>query len=418
MTVETTATATATRPADRPEPGTDIVYPTKRDEAWRYAPHRDLERLAFGPTPASTDGIAEGIETGAPAIDGPRIVVVNGRFDPVRSDLDGLPDGVSVSSLAAASEERPAEVAAHFTASPDDDAFVMLNRAHGRDGASIHVDAGCRLDEPIHLIEISEPRAEGDATSTGVVIHVGAGASAAVVETQLGAGASFGGSNRRSTISLGAEASLDHVVLQDLPDPQIQLTRIEVRQLEGSRFRTRAFNLGAGYGRIDYQVELAGEGALADLGGLYVGRGEQTLDQQITVFHHAADCTSRQGFRGILDDRSTGVFNGGINVSPGADGTDAEQANDNLLLSRRAEANTQPRLEILADEVACKHGATVGQLDDNALYYLRSRGIGADEARRLLIAGFADQIVDEVEILAVRQWVSERLGHGTRDADA
>ena len=112
------------------------------------------------------------------------------------------------------------------------------------------------------------------------------------------------------------------------------------------------------------------------------------------------------------------MFNGGIDVSPGADGTDAEQANDNLILSNRAEVNTQPRLEILADEVACKHGATVGQLDQNALYYLRSRGIPADEARQLLIAGFAEQTVDEVEIEAVRTWIDQRLGHGAGDGDA
>ena len=135
------------------------------------------------------------------------------------------------------------------------------------------------------------------------------------------------------------------------------------------------------------------------------------LDQQVTVTHVAEDCTSRQTYRGVLDDESTGVFNGGIDVRPGADGTDAEQSNDNLLLSNRAEINTQPRLEILADEVACKHGATVGQLDETAMYYMRSRGIPADEARRLLINGFADQAVDDVGIETVRAWITHRLGH-------
>jgi Fe-S cluster assembly protein SufD len=144
---------------------------------------------------------------------------------------------------------------------------------------------------------------------------------------------------------------------------------------------------------------------------LFFGAGEQILDQQISVVHQAKDCTSRQTFRGVLDDASTGIFNGGVDVCPGADGTDAEQSNDNLLLSNRAEVNTQPRLEILADEVACKHGATVGQLDDTALYYLRSRGINAEEARRLLINGFADQIVDDVGLEAVRNWITHRLGH-------
>jgi len=145
---------------------------------------------------------------------------------------------------------------------------------------------------------------------------------------------------------------------------------------------------------------------------LYFGSGDQTLDQQINVIHAAENCTSRQAFRGVLDDESTGVFNGAIEVRPGADGTDAAQSNDNLLLSNRAEANTQPRLEILADDVACKHGATVGQLDDEAMYYLRTRGIAVDEARRILINGFADQAVHDVGIEVLRTWIAQRLGHG------
>jgi Fe-S cluster assembly protein SufD len=200
-------------------------------------------------------------------------------------------------------------------------------------------------------------------------------------------------------------------VLQDVPSTQIQLTRIEVTQAAGSVLRARSFNLGAIYGRIAYDVHLAGEGARADLSGLYFGTGDQTLDQQITIVHEAQNCTSRQKFRGILDDESTGVFNGGIDVRPGADGTDAEQSNDNLLLSRRAEANTQPRLEILAHDVSCKHGATVGQLDDEALYYLRTRGVPVDEARRLLIRGFADQAVDAADSETLRTWINDRLGH-------
>jgi len=198
-------------------------------------------------------------------------------------------------------------------------------------------------------------------------------------------------------------------VLQDVAPTQVHLGRIEVTQGVGSVLRSHLFNLGGRYGRVDYDVRLDGEGALVELTGLYFGRGNQILDQQVTVVHTAPDCTSRQSFRGILDDESTGVFNGGIDVRPGADGTDAEQSNDNLLLSDRAEANTQPRLEILADQVACKHGATVGQLDGDALYYLRTRGIPEAEARRLLIGGFADQAVDAVDDEILRIWITERL---------
>ncbi|MEZ5342623.1 MAG: Fe-S cluster assembly protein SufD [Acidimicrobiales bacterium] len=217
--------------------------------------------------------------------------------------------------------------------------------------------------------------------------------------------------NIRTSITLAANASVEHVVLQDLPAGQIQLGAVSVVQAAGSEFRGRSFNLGAAFGRHSYHVDLAGDGATTDLSGLFFGRGQQVLDQQIAVIHGAANCVSRQSFRGVLDDESVGVFNGGIDVRPGANGTDAEQSNANLLLSNRAEINTQPRLEILADDVACKHGATVGQLDETALYYLRSRGIPAEAARRLLISGFADQTVEEVGNETVRAWVIQRLGH-------
>ena len=231
------------------------------------------------------------------------------------------------------------------------------------------------------------------------------------METRIGDGDQFGGANLRTTVTLGPQAELEHVVLQDAPSSQVQLSSVSVTQAEASQYRARTFNLGGSYSRLGFAVELAGAEASADLSGLYFGLGDQTLDQQITVVHGAPDCTSRQSFRGVLDDASTGVFSGGIDVRPGADGTDAEQSNDNLVLSDRAEVNTQPRLEILADDVACVHGATVGQLDESALYYMRSRGIPGEEARRLLINGFADQAVDEVSIESVRHWVAERLGH-------
>jgi len=411
----TTTTADSSNPStpERLEPTDVIDHPTKRDEAWRYAPHSELGRLSFGPPVASAPSVPAHVEALIPALDGPRIVVVNGVVDHVRSDVAGLPDGVRLSTLADDVHLHPEQLDAHFDRSADDvaDAFVALNLAFGRDGAVIDVAPGHEIDAPIHIVDLVIPDETRNASCSGVVIHLGAGSSATVVETRIGGGCEFGGSNTRTTITLDDNATLDHIVLQDVPSTQIHLASIEVTQGAGSVLRARSFNLGAIYGRVAYDVHLAGERARADLSGLYFGTGDQTLDQQITVVHEAQNCTSRQTFRGILDDASTGVFNGGIDVRPGADGTDAEQANDNLLLSKRAEANTQPRLEILADDVSCKHGATVGQLDDEALYYLRTRGVPADEARRLLIRGFADQAVRAVDIETLRTWINDRLGH-------
>ncbi len=388
-----------------------LTYPTRRDEAWRYAPHRTLEALVFGPPAGVPTGAAEIIEQ-LPELGGPRIVVVNGVVAELELPGLGGTSGLHLSTLAEALEQGAELVSSHVGIDEPADAFVALNLEHGADGAVIDVAEGAAIEQPIHIVDVAIPDAVGSTSSSGVVIRLGAGSSATVVESRVGAGAQLGGSNVRTTVTLGQGATLDHVVLQDLPADQVHLGRVDVDQAAGSTFRARAINVGAAYGRLSYAVELQGTEAVADLAGLYYGVGDQTLDQQIMIVHAAADCTSRQAFRGVLDDESTGVFSGGIDVHVGADGTDASQANDNLLLSNRAEVNTQPRLEILADEVSCAHGATVGQLDDAALYYMRSRGIGADQARQILVNGFSDQIVDEIAIPEVRSWVIQRLGHG------
>ncbi|GJM38997.1 MAG: Fe-S cluster assembly protein SufD [Acidimicrobiales bacterium] len=338
-------------------------------------------------------------------------MIVNGAVDPDRSQLGDPLAGVHLSTLVDARSEHPERLAPHLPPTTDDaDAFLALNIAYGSDGAVIYVAGGHAVDAPIHVVHIALPDETHNVSCSGVVIRLDDGASATVVETSLGDG-DHGGTNTRTTIALGEGSTLSHIVVQDVEPTQVHLGRIAVTQGSRSAFRSHWFNLGGTYGRLVCDVRLAGEEASADLSGLYFGRGSQTLDQQITVTHAAPNCTSRQRFRGVLDDQSTGVFNGGIDVRPGADGTDAQQSNDNLLLSDRAEANTQPRLEILADDVTCKHGATVGQLDDNALYYLRSRGIDEPAARRLLIHGFADEAVEAVDNEVLRAWITERLGH-------
>lgn len=386
-------------------------YPTRRDDAWRYAPHDELRALSFGPSVTPAAALPD-IDAQIPHLEGPRIVVVNGVLDVERSTMIG-PAGVHLSSLLDARREQPERLTSHFGHEGEriSDAYMALHLAFGGDGAVVRVDEGVVLDVPIHIVDVEIPDDTRNASCTGVVIELGARSSATVVETRIGAGAEFGGSSVRTTITLGDDASLEHVLLQDVPSSHVHLSSVEVHQAAGSRFLARSFNLGGSYGRAAYHVDLAGPGAYTDLSGLFFGFGKQVLDQQIDVVHQAENCTSRQSFRGVLDDESTGIFNGGIDVRPGADGTDAEQSNKNLVLSDRAEVNTQPRLEILADEVACKHGATVGQLDDTALYYMRSRGIPAADARRLLINGFADQVVDDVGIESVRAWIAARLGH-------
>jgi Fe-S cluster assembly protein SufD len=384
-----------------------LSLPTKRDEAWRYAPHQALGQLTFGQATAP-DVVPVDVDGQIPNIDGPRLVIVNGVVDRERSRLDALSVGIQLVSLADASSDIAAG-ALEREHDAAEDAFSIINRAYGTGGALIQIDG--RPDETIHIVDVAVPGDAQNASATRVVIEMAAGSSATVVETRIGSGDRFGGSNVRTEISLAAEASLEHVILQDLPATQIHLGRVDVTQAAGSALRARLFNLGSDYGRVAYYVHLRGEGANANLSGLYFGFGQQTLDQQITVVHSAKDCTSRQSYRGVLDDASTGIWNGGVDVRPGADGTDSEQSNDNLLLSRQAEVNTTPRLEILADEVSCQHGATVGQLDEEALYYMRSRGIPKDEARGLLNNGFAYLVWYDLKSVGFRTGITERLGH-------
>lgn len=391
------ATATTT-----PTPAGDMPLPTRRDEAWRYAPHRELAQLNFRPAPEIRRDVDAALAA-APQLDGLRVVLVNGVVDEQRSQLGSPSPGVTVGGGPAVADELDEDAPV--------DAYDALNRSLAGDGLSVEVDAAVDFDQPIHIVHVLDPAVEHDAYCGRVRIALGEGSTATIVETHVGAGDTTGGANVRTTAVLAAGATLEHLVLQDLAASQVLLARLEVRQGADSRLQARSFNLGASYGRVASHVDLAGEGADADLAGLYSGNGEQVLDQQPTVVHRMPGCTSRQAYRGVLDDSSTGVFSGGIDVRPGADGTDARQSNDNLLLSRQAEVDTQPRLEILADDVACQHGATVGQLDQTALFYLRSRGVPADEAARVLINAFADQVVDEVRHAAVRQWLAQLLGH-------
>jgi Fe-S cluster assembly protein SufD len=390
-------------------PAAPPAYPTKRDEAWRYAPHGLLADLAFGPPGEPPAGSFDALDDQLPALAGPRIVIVNGVVDAERSRFSAVA-GLTLSTLGDAIQRDSSLAAAHRSLDGSADGFSIANVEYGVDGAVLDLAPGVRLDEAIHIVDIAHPHPGQAASCTGVIVHLGAGATATVVETRVGHGTGFGGSNVRTTVTLEESAELEHIVLQDLPAAQVHLSRVEVAQAAGSTYRSRSFNLGAAYGRLAYEVHLEGPGALADLSGLFFGTEDQTLDQQITVVHAVEGCTSRQSFHGVLDDRSTGVFNGGIEVRPGADGSDAAQTSSNLLLSDRAEVNTQPRLEILADDVTCTHGATVGQLDDTALYYLRTRGIPADVARGLLIDAFADQVVDGVGIGSVHSWITDRLG--------
>jgi Fe-S cluster assembly protein SufD len=215
--------------------------------------------------------------------------------------------------------------------------------------------------------------------------------------------------NSLTDVVLGEDAQVEHYKVQDEPETAFHLALLDVRQHRGSRFGSHSIMLGGRIARQEVRVSLQEEGAEVSLDGLYLPRGEQVHDNTIFVDHAAINCTSHQLYKGVLGGRGRGVFNGHIMVRAGADGTDANQKNKNLILSDRAEADTRPRLEIYADDVKCTHGAAVGQMDEQAVLYLRSRGLSAQAARQLLVYAFVHEMVDRIALAPVREQLQALL---------
>lgn len=395
-------------------------FPTRKDEDWRYTKLAPILDVAFEAAPRADAGgraSAAVVRSRTADLPGPRLVFVNGRL---RADLSrpaALPVGVTVCSLAAAVTMHPERLEPILARSPDGqhDAFTAFNRALAADGAFVHLPAGASIAEPIHLVFVSDTASAPLLSSPRCVILADAGSRATVVETHLGFADEVHCTNSVTDVVLADGAQIEHYKVQDEPETAFHLALLDVHQGGGSRFTSHSVMLGGRIARQAVRVRLQGDGAQVGLEGLYLPRGEQVHDNTIFVDHAALDCTSHQLYKGVLDGRGHGVFNGHIMVRPGADGTDANQKNKNLILSDRAEADTRPRLEIYADDVKCTHGAAVGQLDEEALLYLRSRGLTHGDARRLLVYAFIHEMVDRSGLAPLREYVQTLLADRVSD---
>ncbi len=293
-------------------------------------------------------------------------------------------------------------------ASYEDNAFAALNTALFDEAVVVEIERGAHVAEPIVLHFGGEPHADPEASFPRVLVLARAGSQASVVET-------YSGADRRLSVAvteivLEEGAILEHTKLQTEGEETFHLQTLAARLSRDSRFTSYNVALGSTLARTDLHVTLAGRGAECHLYGLYVGKDRQHLDNHTVIDHAEPHCLSREVYKGILDDASRGVFHGKIIVRPDAQKTDAIQTNKNLILSREALVNSTPALEILADDVKCKHGSTTGQLDDKALFYLRSRGIGEAEARALLTYAFAAEVAERIPAASVRTAVERELG--------
>jgi Fe-S cluster assembly protein SufD len=390
-------------------------FPTTRQEDWRFTSVEPIAATAFGA--AVERELPAGARAPGRFAAAARLVFVNGHYSARHSSTAGLPAGVRLESLAAAWRGRDAALLERHLARhalPGANPFTALNTAFLEDGALVHVTRGVDLDPPLELVFVSAAAAPSVAHPRTLIV-VEEGARVSVVERYAGAGARYW-TNAVTEVVLGDDAHLEVVRLQQEAPGAFHVAATHTRQGRDSVLRLHPMVFGAALVRHEITNVLDGPGAELVLNGLYLLGGRQHADHHTVIDHAKPDCRSHEFFNGVLDGHARGVFNGRIVVRPGAQRTDSKQTNHNLVLSEDARADSQPQLEIYADDVKCTHGATLGPLDPKELFYLQSRGLAPSEARALLTYGFGGEILGRLRHAGLRdvldQLVRERLAAG------
>jgi Fe-S cluster assembly protein SufD len=377
-------------------------FPTTRQEEWRFTSVAPIVETPFAPAGATAEPAAREVEPAWLPVDrAVRLAFVNGRFAPALSSVR-VPAGVSAGSLAAALADPGQRVEPHLSAG-EHNAFAALNAAFLRDGALIRVGAGVDLAEPLQLLFLSVPGAGPTVSHPRTLVLVERGARASVIEGYGGLGGGRYWTNAVTDVVVEDDAHLELTRVQRETAGACHVATTRSRQGRGSVLRFHPVVLGAALARHDITAVLDGPGAELVLNGLYLLAGQQHADHHTVIDHAQPDCQSHEFFNGVLDGAARGVFNGRIVVRPGAQRTDSKQTNHNLVLSEEARADSQPQLEIYADDVKCTHGATLGPLDPKELFYLQSRGLAPAEARALLTYGFGAEILGRLRHAPLRE---------------
>jgi Fe-S cluster assembly protein SufD len=383
-------------------------FPTTREEDWRFTNVSAIARTVFRPASAAklTEDQISAFrvrrETAA------TLVFVNGRFDAERSQVSGLPRGVTVASLREQIAAHPDTLEKHLGRYADTqrDAFVALNTAFLADGAYVHVARGVVVEAPIYLLYVATEEAAPAVTHPRNLIVAEDQSQVAVIEDYASVGGeSVAFSNAVTELVAGESTVAQHYLIEREHLKAFNVSTLRIEQGRSANVASHSLLLGGGLVRNNVHPVLAGEGGECLINGLFLGTGHQHLDNYMHVEHASPHCSSRQFYNGILDEQAHGVFHGRIVVHKDAQKTDAKQTNRNLLLSDDAQIDTKPQLEIYADDVKCTHGATIGQIEENALFYLQSRGISEAEARKLLLLAFAEECVDRMHSAAAREHI-------------
>ncbi len=400
-----------------------VGFPTTKEEMWRHTNVAPIARQRFLPAARlEGDGVSADRVRAArfSQFEGSELVFVNGHYAPRLSILKDLPPGVRVGSLAKMLAWDAKSVEPHLGkyAKVDANPFVALNTAFLQDGAFVEVPRGVAVAHPIHLLFVSTFHPAPAAAFPRNLIVVGEGGQATVTESYVGLDEGVYFTNPVTEAVVGPSATLDHYKLQRESEKAFHVGALQVHQERASVVSDNSLSFGGALVRNDVKTWFAGEGAEVSLYGLYATHGTQHMDSHTLIDHKAPACTSRELYKGILDGHSRGVFYGNIVVHQDAQKTNAMQTNKNLLLSKDALADSIPGLQILANDVKCKHGSSTGQLDEAAIFYLRSRGIDTETARAMLAYAFVREVVDKVKVAAMHAVLSIQLASRLPYADA
>jgi Fe-S cluster assembly protein SufD len=387
-----------------------LGIPTVRDEEWRFTNVTALNGIDFalgGPISGAAERLNGFAYTDAPL----RLVIVNGRFDTTLSRIKALPPGVVAGSLAVALKDHADVVQRYFGQLADFNSrsFAALNTAFVQDGAFVHIPEGLIVETPIHIIFVSGADGSTVMAHPRTLIVGGANSQATVIESYIGARGETYFNNAVSEVFVGENGGIDHYKIQEESLDAFHIASLHAHTSRSSRFSSHSFALGGKVVRNDANAILDGEGGECTLNGLYLADRDRLVDNHTAIDHAKPHCASHEVYKGILGGSSRAVFNGKIIVRQDAQKTDAKQTNRALLLTDGATINTKPQLEIFADDVKCTHGAAIGQLDDEAIFYLRARGLTYAEARDMLIHAFAGQVLDGVRVPELRDALETKL---------
>lgn len=383
-----------------------LGFPTLKIEEWKYTSLSPLTKTVFGPASQEANGRAEEGLRRFLLGEQPchRLVFVNGRHRPDLSHVGSLPAGVTITSLAAVLEAEPELLEPHFGGEDQSDgqALVALNTAFMADGAVVKLAQGVALEAPVHLIFLATTQGGPAAHHPRNLILAEPGSSAAIFESYGGVGTESYWTNVVTQVKAGRNAAIRHYKLQCEGAEAFHIAITQADLESGSSYTSFVMSMGGRLSRNEIAARLNGTGVDCRLNGVYLARDRQHMDTSTRIEHAKPGGLSREVYKGVIDGEAHAVFHGKIVVCPDAQKTDAHQLNENLLLSERARIDTKPELEIHADDVKCSHGANAGELDSEALFYLRTRGLEEERARSLLIEAFVAEMIDGVETEAVR----------------